>query len=306
MRTKTVLDQYFIDIGKYPALSAKEEKKITTSIYENLIRYKKEGIGLFITSECWPQIEDSIKQGEKDRERLINSNQPLVISIAKKYKNKGLPLEDLIQEGNIGLLRAVELNNPYLGNRFFTYACHWIKKYIRSAIIEKSHLIRIPSNTYKRLPAFEKTKTNLTKKLSGEPTNKEIAIQMKIPEKSVEGLKAANLVLYKNKNMVRIDRPAKQDNRNSEIKIKLNKVNLIEKKQEQEYLENLIENSIMNPRDREIIKMLYGLNDYKEMTLEDIGKKFNRTGELIRRVKEKCLSRLYREISRESEYHPIR
>lgn len=298
MRAKTVLYEYFIDISKYPRLSAKEEKEITISVYENLIRYKKEGIGLFITPESWPQIEDSIKKGEKDRDILLKSNQSLVVSVAQKYKNRWMPLEDLIQEGNIGLIKAVEKYDPYHGERFSTYATWWIKQSIRRAINEQAYIIRIPENTYNRLPKFNKIDKNLTNELMRSPTNKEIADKIEVSEQSIETLKEARSIYEKNKRIISISGVRGNDKRNFLEKIIYEKDNK-EEQYDKKYIESLIYTAIKKPRDREIIRMRFGFNGYEEMTFKQIGKTFNRTIQCIEQIEKRCLDKLNREILRQ-------
>ncbi len=300
---KDHIDIYFKEVGKYPSLSAEQEVKLGMSIQNNYMRYKNEGFGVIVPVEHLPRIfeyvKEAIKKGEDARKTLIQSNLRLVVSIAKDYRKKGLSLDDLIEEGNIGLIKAVEKYNPYYGARFSTYATWWIKQSIRAALNEKAYTIRIPINIYNDLPMFEEKTRDLEKELGGRPTDKEIAEKMEISEHTVETLKAARLAYQRNMRMVRIDQIKDGYKRSLAEQLTYK----TDKDKEEQYnakeINSLIDKAIKNPRDKEIIKMRFGLNGYEEMTLENIGNIFNKTKELVRKVEVKCLNKLNEEISRQ-------
>ena len=302
---KDHLNIYFAEISKYPILTKEKEIELGIKI-QNYMRYKKEGLGVIVPTEHLPKIleyiKEAIKEGEYARSTMIQSNLRLVINIAKRYIDKGLSLDDLIGEGNMGLIRAVEKYDPYHGERFSTYATWWIKQPIKTALKEKTHIIRIPTNSYDHFSEFKKTTKNLAEKLMRDPTNKEIADKMEIPEKRIKKLKDVQLADKRNKRMISLSEVRDNDNRSLIERIVYKTDNNKEEQYSTKDIDSLIDMAIKNPRDREIIKMRFGLNCYEKMTLEKIGEKFNRTKELIRRVEVKCLNKLNEEILRQRKY----
>ncbi len=281
---------YLDSVSKYPLLSHNEERSLGIIIQDNYIRYKKEGIGTIISEESLKYIKSSMEEGKKARNKLVKSSLLLVASIAKRYNNKGLPLDDLIQEGNIGLIKASERFNPYREERFSTYAIHWIKQSIRRALTDTSRTIRVPDWAYLKIKSLKKTIDTLESNTQRSPTNKEISKNMKLPETEVKVLKEAESIIEKNKRMVRISRIPDYEKRIPSKRIE----------QASQDLEELIEKTIKKDVYKEVIKMRFGMNGYKEMTFEEIGKITNKTGARIQQIEKNCIMKLYKAIKNEN------
>ena len=251
-------------IGKIPLLSRDEELKIAKKIKEE---------------NC-----------ELSRKTLINANLRLVVSIAKKYTNRGLSFLDLIQEGNMGLIRATEKFDYAKGYKFSTYATWWIQQSITRAIADKSRMIRLPMHLIDTLSRMKKTAVNLATKLGRTPTKQEIADEMGISlSKLVEINKSAQ-------STISIDTPTNQ-------KEDANKI-----------IDYIIDESLTTPdsmvtdenlqidttrmlkelsqKERDVLILRYGLDSGEKQTLEEVSNRFNVSRERIRQIENRALSKL--------------
>ncbi len=254
---------YLREIGKIPLLSAEEELKLA---YE-------------------------IKAGDKQaKDQMAEANMRLVVSIAKRYVGRGLDLLDLIQEGNTGLLRAVEKFDPDKGFKFSTYATWWIRQAITRAIADQARTIRIPVHMVETINKLLRTQRRLTQELNREPTNEEIAEAMEIEVDKVEH------IMKIKQDISSLDASIRDDEEDSvlsdfiededTVSPEESATNQLLKEQVKEILGALTE------REQKILKLRFGLEDGKQHTLEEVGQEFSVTRERIRQIEAKALAKL--------------
>lgn len=254
---------YLRDIRRIPLLSAEEERKLS-----RMVR----------------------KGDSKAKRKLIQSNLRLVINIAKRYSHLGMSLADLIEEGNLGLIKAVEKYNPRKGYRFSTYAGWWIRQFITRAIANQSHTVRLPVYITEMISKWRHKTELLTQRLGRKPSTKEVADYMGLPLYKVK--KAQQLA---SKTMTSLDIPIGEEGSGNIIDIveypsdtfgKNDITNLIQR----EDVEKLL--SRMNDRERDILVLRYGLKDGVAKTLGQIAKLFGITRERIRQIESAALNKL--------------
>lgn len=236
------------------------------------------------------ELGKRVQQGDQAaKDELINCNLRLVVAIAKRYRGRGLALMDLIQEGNIGLERAVEKYNPDMGFKFSTYATWWIKQAMTRAIADSGRSIRIPVHMFENLNKAKRTQRELSQKLGREPTEKELAKELGVSEEKVRDL--LNLTMQPTS----LETPVGDEEDSSlgdfisdEKSVSPTKFTDDEalKDEMNEVLKDL------DPREEEVIRLRFGLDGGSPETLEEVGKKFNVTRERIRQIEAKALRKL--------------
>ena len=283
------LTLYFKEMSKVPLLSHKEEIEIA-------IRIKKGDSALEeikLTSDIDPdrrdELEHDITEAQNAREHLIKANTRLVISVAKKYANHGVALIDLIQEGNLGLMKAVSKFDHEKGFRFSTYATWWIRQSITRSIADHSRTIRLPVHMSDRIRNIYKKNHALEQKLGRTPTIEELAEELNIPVKKLQwSMKVSWLPLS-------LDSPMGDDDE-SELGMFIE--DDITPTPTQVVYQNLLKEKIsqvlatLPPREMKIIKMRFGLLDGRIYTLEEVGLKFGLTRERIRQIEAIALRHL--------------
>ncbi|CAM4216459.1 RNA polymerase sigma factor RpoS [Pseudoalteromonas byunsanensis] len=231
----------------------------------------------------------ALKGCEASRKRMIESNLRLVVKISRRYNNRGLALLDLIEEGNLGLIRAVEKFDPERGFRFSTYATWWIRQTIERAIMNQTRTIRLPIHVVKELNVYLRTARELTQKLDHEPTAEEIAQCLDRPVEDVTKM------LRLNEKITSVDTPIGGDNDKALLDI------IADEKghgPESEVQSNDINNHIidwlgeLNPKQREVLARRFGLLGYEPSTLEDVGREIGLTRERVRQIQVEALRRL--------------
>lgn len=231
----------------------------------------------------------ALKGHEPSRKRMIVSNLRLVVKIARRYNNRGLALLDLIEEGNLGLIRAVEKFDPERGFRFSTYATWWIRQTIERAIMNQTRTIRLPIHVVKELNVYLRTARELAQKLDHEPTAEEIAIALDRPVEDVTKM------LRLNERISSVDTPMGSDNDKALLDIIADEKGM---GPEDDLQDNDIRASIvdwlseLNPKQREVLARRFGLLGYEPSTLEDVGAEIGLTRERVRQIQVEALRRL--------------
>lgn len=269
----STLKLYLREISKTPLLTAEEEVKLAAKI----------------------------KRGDKKaRAHMIQANLRLVVKIAQDYSNYGLPVSDLISEGNIGLMKAVERFDPKKGGKLSTYAAWWIKQSIKRALANQSKTIRLPVHMVDKIAKMRRISAMLAEALGREPTDEEICEEIGLPRRKLAMLKQAS------QRPTSLDEPINdgEATRYSEIigdERAENPLESLTDRNLQDELGELLE--VLDQRERQIIGERFGLNGQKPMTLEEVGLEFGVTRERIRQLQNIALTKM-RKALRKKE-HPV-
>jgi RNA polymerase primary sigma factor len=238
-----------------------------------------------------------IRRGDQvARNHMIQANLRLVVKIAMDYKDFGLPLLDLISEGNIGLIKAVERFDPRKGGKLSTYAAWWIKQSIKRALANQSKTIRLPVHLVDKISKMRRTAMALTEQLGREPSDEELAIELQIPTSKVAHLKSVSV------RPASLDAPVGEEGDSAsfgEIVGDENAVSPYEglnEKNRNSDLHAMV--ASLEDREAEIIRLRFGLDGKDELTLEEVGKRFNVTRERIRQLEYLALSKMRKAMAR--------
>ncbi len=271
---------YLREIGRVPLLTGEEEVKLARRMERGRVELLK-----LAASRDYRIIED----GEEAQRRLTEANLRLVVSVAKKYIGRGMSLLDLIQEGNIGLIRAVEKFDYTKGYKFSTYATWWIRQAITRAIADQARTIRIPVHMVETINRLIRISRRLLQDLGREPTSEEIAEQMEIsPEKVREIIKVSQ-------EPVSLETPIGEEDDSHlgdfiEDHTALAPADAASHQLLKEQVEDVLDS--LTERERKVLQLRFGLDDGRSRTLEEVGKEFHVTRERIRQIEAKALRKL--------------
>ncbi len=266
-------------------------KQVTNRETASLDKYLQEiGKVDLITAEQEVELARKIKQGDKlALEKLTKANLRFVVSVSKQYQNQGLTLPDLINEGNLGLIKAAQRFDETRGFKFISYAVWWIRQSILQALAEQSRIVRLPLNKIGSINKINKASARLEQGFEREPNVKEIAGELDMTETEVkESMRNAG-------RHVSMDAPLIQDEDNTMYDVlKSDEAITPETGLLYESLRKEIDRAIstLTQREADVVKLYFGLNAQHPMTLEEIGEKFDLTRERVRQIKEKAIRRL--------------
>ncbi len=299
--TEDSIRLYLQEIGRIRLLRADEEIELARKIadllalervYDDLVeKLDREPLdaewGEAVGMELNP-FRHRLHIGRRAKDKMVQSNLRLVVSIAKKYMNRGLSFQDLIQEGSLGLIRAAEKFDHEKGYKFSTYATWWIRQAITRAIADQSRTIRLPVHLYETISRIKKTTKLLSQEMGRKPTEEEIATRMEMTIEKLRFIaKSAQLPIsletpIGKEEDSRLGDFIESDGETPEDQVSKNLL--------REDLESVLDT--LSPRERDVLKLRYGLDDGRMKTLEEIGQIFNVTRERIRQIEAKALRKL--------------
>ena len=280
---------YLQEIGRFPLLTAQQEVELAMQMEAGTRADEKlEATGKLPVSERII-LERAGRSADRARKRLVEANLRLVVSIAKKYVGRGLSLLDLIQEGNLGLIRAVEKFDYRKGFKFSTYATWWIRQAVTRALADQARTIRVPVHMVETINKLARAQRTLMQELNREPTIEEIANEMEMEPGRVSELRRIA------QDPVSLEMPLGEEedstlgdfveDTDAEVPVEAASFKLL-----QEYLSLALEG--LNDRERQVLIMRFGLADGKIRTLEQVGEHFKVTRERIRQIETKALAKL--------------
>jgi RNA polymerase primary sigma factor len=299
--TEDSIRLYLQEIGRIRLLRADEEIELARKIAD-LLELERIREGLFEQLDRDPQDKEwatavnmtlsafrhRLHLGRRAKDKMVQSNLRLVVSIAKKYMNRGLSFQDLIQEGSLGLIRAAEKFDHEKGYKFSTYATWWIRQAITRAIADQSRTIRLPVHLYETISRIKKTTKLLSQEMGRKPTEEEIATRMEMTIEKLRFIaKSAQLPIsletpIGKEEDSRLGDFIESDGETPEDQVSKNLL--------REDLESVLDT--LSPRERDVLRLRYGLDDGRMKTLEEIGQIFNVTRERIRQIEAKALRKL--------------
>ena len=256
------LETYLREINETPLLSAEEEM----------------------------ELAEAIAEGDMEaRDRMVRANLRLVVNIARGYTSKGLGLQDLIEEGNLGLLRAVEGFDPTVGTRFSTYASYWIKQSIKRSLINSAKTIRIPAYMVELLSKWRRATNRLVDELGRTPTPEEIARVLGLPRKKLPIIKKAILIYNLTPQTDQADSGWTLGEMVMDERSRTPDEELLQNDNLTFVMEQL---EVMDPRESSVLKMRFGLGDHAPHTLKEIGESLGLTRERVRQIETEALGKL--------------
>jgi len=266
-------------------------KSITNRNIASLDKYLQEiGKEELITVEEEVELARRIKAGDKKAlEKLTKANLRFVVSVAKQYQNQGLSLPDLINEGNVGLIKAAQRFDETRGFKFISYAVWWIRQSILQALAEQSRIVRLPLNQVGSLNKIKKVSSKLEQEFERAPSNEEIAKAMEMSEDKIDNAQKINT------RYVSMDAPLVSDEETSFLDVYVpNDTPDTDQPLMRESLGKEIQRSLatLSEKERDVINLYYGIGMSHGLTMEEIGAKFDLTRERVRQIKEKAIRRL--------------
>lgn len=289
---------YLEEAGRIPLLTRDQEVDLAKRIEAGRAASKKLARGNGYDSKALSSV---IEDGVRAREHLIMANLRLVISVAKKYQNLGLPLLDLIQEGNLGLMRAIKKFDYRRGFKFSTYATWWIRQAISRSVADKGRVIRLPVHVHTQLRQINKTRQRLMHELEREPNPAEIAPHVGISAGRIQEL------IHQTQASITLDSPD-QDDEEAALFERIpdddapDPVDLLSGRERVKSVETLLET--LTPREERVLRLRFGLHGGVPHSLSAIGEKIKLTRERVRQIEETALARLRHEIRNQVRRSP--
>jgi RNA polymerase primary sigma factor len=278
-------------MSQVPLLSINEEVELAMRIESgNTARQRLLKLNGNATEEQCCELEMAVHDGQLAREHLIKANTRLVVSVAKRYIGRGVPFLDLIQEGNLGLMKAVSKYEYQRGFRFSTYATWWIRQTITRAIADQSRTIRVPVHMADRIRQLYRTSHELEQKLGQAPSIEELAQAMDLPVQKVDWMMRVSWL------PLSLESPINEDGEEAELgmfvedQITPTPIQSAYSRLLTEKIEQVLDT--LPPREARILRLRFGLENGRTYTLEEVGQKFGLTRERIRQIEGKALRRL--------------
>ncbi len=288
LESDDTLSLYLKEVGRIPLLTPEEEVALAQRIERGRQAERRLAQGN-LSPEERRRLEEIAADGRAAQDHLILANTRLVISVAKKYVGRGLPLSDLIQEGNIGLIRAVKKFDWRRGHKFSTYATWWIRQAVTRAIADQSRTIRVPVHMGDQINRLLRLQQQLAQELGRDPTVEELAEAMGVPPSRVEQL------LQIARQPVSLDMPT-DDEEESVLGDFIEDRGMLSPSEAvtQQMLREILHEALatLSPREVRILKLRYGLADGRMYTLEEVGRKLGVTRERVRQIEAQALARL--------------
>lgn len=261
-RVQNPLETYLREINETALLTAQEEKDLSNAIHEG---------------------------DTAARDRMVRANLRLVVNIARAYTNKGLPLQDLIEEGNLGLLRAVEGFDPNMNTRFSTYGSYWIKQSIKRALVNSAKTIRVPAYMVELLSKWRRATAQLSDELGRPPTPEEVAKLLEVPTKKLRIVKKAIQLYNSTPQTEQTEGGWSLGEMVADQRQKSPEAEMVET-DNLTHVYKMLET--MDPREATILRMRFGLDDSEPKTLKEIGESLGLTRERVRQIENEALNRL--------------
>jgi RNA polymerase primary sigma factor len=312
--TEDSIRLYLQEIGRIRLLRADEEielarkiadllelERVRDRLQEQLQREPEYSAWARAAEIPLPQFRYRLHVGRRAKDKMVQSNLRLVVSIAKKYMNRGLSLQDLVQEGNLGLIRAAEEFDNEKGYKFSTYATWWIRQAITRAIADQSRTIRLPVHLYETISRIKKTTKLLSQEMGRKPTEEEIATRMEMTTEKLRFLAQSAQLPISLQALVCISveqNPWFDWGDTQEYVCLEDLIEADEENSEDQFSKNLLREDLekvldsLSPRERDVLRLRYGLDDGRMKTLEEIGQIFNVTRERIRQIEARALRKL--------------
>ncbi|HEM62414.1 MAG TPA: sigma-70 family RNA polymerase sigma factor [Chloroflexi bacterium] len=283
-----VIALYMKEVGSIPLLTHEEEIDLGHAVREGEAAARRLARA-DLSAEKRVELERAIARGEEARRRFVEANSRLVISIARKYMGRGLPLSDLMQEGNLGLMKAVERFDPDLGHRFSTYATWWIRQAILRSLADQGRTIRLPAHIVDELSRMNRVAKTLAQDLGREPTDEELGEELEVPAERVTELRSlAGQPLS-------LETPIGEEEESTlaefiEDEDSPTPSAMTSESIMWERLDDALDS--LSPREARVLRLRYGLEDGEDYTLEQVGEKLGLTRERIRQIQSQALRRL--------------
>jgi RNA polymerase primary sigma factor len=280
---------YLKEIGRIPLLTAEQEVELSKRMEAGRFARRRLSKDGQLSHEERLRLKAIIRDGKAAQEHLVKANSRLVVSVAKKYVGRGVPFLDLIQEGNIGLIRAVKKFDYRRGYKFSTYATWWIRQAVTRAIADQGRTIRVPVHMYEQINRLARISRQLVQELGRDPTTEEIAEELDISPKKVER------IIKVSQRPLSLEMPVgEEDDSFLGDFIEDSEAPSPTEQASQQLLREQIDDifASLTPREVRILQLRFGLVDGYAYTLEEVGKKFGVTRERIRQIEAQALGRL--------------